>query len=194
MFSISRRIFSGFNLTKLSCFQHRQFSRRISLIATVNLAPPNSTKHYCSTILVSKMSQKSITSFFTRKAPVSTTAVTESSDGDGGNIAKPTTAEKKKASPKTTKKASPKTAAKTPTKSKEQKKIISEEKKKVQNSPLREPNQIKDEPELSLDSPIKKTKKARKRIESSSDEENGSPKKESPEKPKTTAKKTKKQP
>ena len=53
----------------------------------------------------------------------------------------------------------------------------SEDKKKAQNSPLRETNQIKDEPELSLDSPIKKTKKARKRIESSSDEENGSPKK-----------------
>merc|ERR1739838_948005 len=157
MFSISRRIFIGFNLTKLSYFQHPKFSRRISLIATVNLAPPNSTKHYCSTILVSKMSQKSITSFFTRKAPVSTTAVTESSDGDGENIVKPvkpTTAEKKKASPKTTKKASPKTAAKAPT----------------------------------------KTKKARKRIESSSDEENGSPKKESPEKTKTTAKKRKSSP
>ena len=52
-----------------------------------------------------------------------------------------------------------------------------EDSKKVQNSPLREPNQIKDEPEVSLDSPIKQTKKARKRIESSSDEENGSPKK-----------------
>merc|ERR1739838_1059768 len=167
MFSISRRVFSVFNLTKLSCFQHPQFSRRISLIATVNLAPPNSTKHYCSTILVSKMSQKSITSFFTRKAPVSTTAVTESSDGDGENIVKPV-------------------------------KPTSEEKKKVQNSPLREPNQIKeaikDEPESSLDSPIKKTKKARKRIESSSDEENGSPKKESPEKTKTTAKKRKSSP
>merc|ERR1712038_1577386 len=102
-------------------------------------APPNSTKHYISTILISKMSQKSITSFFTRKAPVSTTTT---SDGDGGNDTKSTN------------------SAKTPTKNKEQKNIINEDSKKVQNSPLREPNQIKDEPEVSLDSPIKQTKKA----------------------------------
>merc|ERR1712083_464919 len=49
-----------------------------------------------------------------------------------------------------------------PTKNKEQKNIISEDKKKAQNSPLRETNQIKDEPELSLDSPIKKPKRQEK--------------------------------
>merc|ERR1712080_775910 len=86
------------------------------------------------------------------------------------------------------------TASKTPTKNKEQKNIISEDKKQVQNSPLREPNRIKDEDELSLDSPIEQTKKARKRIESSSEEENGSPKKESPEKTKTTGTKRKSSP
>ena len=51
-----------------------------------------------------------------------------------------------------------------------------EEKSQVQSSPLREPNQIQDD----NDSPIKKTKvtaRKRIRIESSSDEENGSPKK-----------------
>ena len=50
----------------------------------------------------------------------------------------------------------------------------------VQSSPLREPNQIQDDNEASLDSPIKKTKvtaRKRIRIESSSDEENASPKK-----------------
>ena len=53
----------------------------------------------------------------------------------------------------------------------------SDEKKPVHNSPLREPNRIQNESEVSLDSPIKKTKKQRKRIESSSEEEeNGSPK------------------
>ena len=55
-----------------------------------------------------------------------------------------------------------------------------EEKSQVQSSPLREPNQIQDDNEASLDSPIKKTKvtaRKRIRIESSSDEENGSPKK-----------------
>ena len=53
----------------------------------------------------------------------------------------------------------------------------SDAKKPVQNSPLREPNRIQNESELSLDSPVKKTKKQRKRIESSSEEEeNGSPK------------------
>merc|ERR1712029_85978 len=167
MFSISRTIVNVICRENLLCSQQRQFSRRISLIVTSSacLAPPNSTKHYISTILISKMSQKSITSFFTRKAPVSTTTT---SDGDGGNDTKSTN------------------TAKTPTKNKEQKNIIHEDSKKVQNSPLREPNQIKDEPDVSLDSPIKQTKKARKRIESSSDEENGSPKKESPEKTKTT--------
>merc|ERR1711874_774365 len=156
MLSISRRVFNVICREKISCFQPWKFSRRISLIATssAGLAPPNSTKHHCSSVLIFKMSQKSITSFFTRKAPVYTTAVS-SSDGDGGNIAKPTT------------------ASKTPTKNKEQKNIIDEDKKQVQNSPLREPNRIKDENELSLDSPIKQTKKARKRIESSSEGENG---------------------
>ena len=55
-----------------------------------------------------------------------------------------------------------------------------EEKSQVQSSPLREPNQIQDDNEAFLDSPIKKTKvtaRKRIRIESSSDEENGSPKK-----------------
>ena len=50
----------------------------------------------------------------------------------------------------------------------------SDEKKPVHNSPLRP---IQNESEVSLDSPIKQTKKQRKRIESSSEEEeNGSPK------------------
>merc|ERR1712161_38197 len=58
------------------------FSRRISLIAftSADLAPPNSTRH-CSTLVQNyKMSQKSITSFFVRKAPLSTSST---SDGDG---------------------------------------------------------------------------------------------------------------
>jgi hypothetical protein len=47
---------------------------------------------------------------------------------------------------------------KTPIEKKDQKKIILEEKSQVQSSPLREPNQIQDDNEASLDSPIKKNK------------------------------------
>ena len=64
-------------------------------------------------------------------------------------------------------------------------------KPEVQNSPLKEPNRIVEDEE-SIDSPIKKTTKvktsgARRRIESSSEEENGSPVKESPPKVKVKA-------
>ena len=65
----------------------------------------------------------------------------------------------------------------------------------MQNSPLKEPNRIEDEE--SIDSPIKQTSKrktsgARRRIESSSEEENGSPVKESPPKVKVPTSKGKK--
>ena len=65
----------------------------------------------------------------------------------------------------------------------------------MQNSPLKEPNRIEDEE--SIDSPIKQTFKrktsgARRRIESSSEEENGSPVKESPPKVKVPTSKGKK--
>jgi len=142
------------------------------------------------------MSQKSITSFFVRKAPLSTSST---SDGDSSkNSPSPvkkvkSPIEKKEKTPKEKKEKTPKEKkvktpiekkVKTPFEKKDQKSIISEEKAQVQSSPLREANQIQDDNEASLDSPIKKTKvTARKRIESSSDEENGSPKKESPEKP-----------
>ena len=64
-------------------------------------------------------------------------------------------------------------------------------KPEVQSSPLKEPNRIVEDEE-SIDSPIKKTTKvktsgARRRIESSSEEENGSPVKESPPKVKVKA-------
>merc|ERR1711935_316351 len=164
-----------------------------------DLAPPNSTRH-CSTLLQNyKMSQKSITSFFVRKAPLSTSST---SDGDGSkNSPSPvkkvkSPIEKKEKTPKEKKVKTPvEKKVKTPFEKKDQKSIISEEKAQVQSSPLREANQIQDDNEASLDSPIKKTKvTARKRIEPSSDEENGSPKKESPEKPKTAAKKRKSSP
>merc|ERR1712008_671003 len=86
--------------------------------------------------------------------------------------------EKKEKTPKEKKEKTPiEKKVKTPFEKKDQKSIISEEKAQVQSPPLREANQIQDANEASLDSPIKKTKvTARKRIESSSDEENGSPK------------------
>merc|ERR1712113_39112 len=70
-------------------------------------------------------------------------------------------------------------------------KLKVETKPEVQNSPLKEPNRIVEDEE-SIDSPIKKTTKvktsgARRRIESSSEEENGSPVKESPPKVKVKA-------
>merc|ERR1711956_99933 len=150
-----------------------------------DLAPPNSTRH-CSKLLQNyKMSQKSITSFFVRKAPLSTSST---SDGDGSkNSPSPvkkvkSPIEKKEKTPKEKKVKTPiEKKVKTPFEKKDQKSIISEEKAQVQSSPLREANQIQDDNEASLDSPIKKTKvTARKRIESSSDEENGSPKKRIP--------------
>ena len=69
-------------------------------------------------------------------------------------------------------------------------------KPEVQSSPLKEPNRIVEDEE-SIDSPIKKVSKtkktsgARRRIESSSEEENGSPVKESPPPPEAKAKASK---
>merc|ERR1712029_1078337 len=171
---ISRSFLNVIAKEQLLCFRQPLFSpisRRISLIVSTSadLAPPNSTRH-CSTLVNFKMSQKSITSFFTKKSPLSTSST---SDGDAS-----------KNSPSPVKKV------KTPIKNKEQDDLIKEEKSQAQNSPLRETNQD----EATLDSPIKKVKTtARKRIASSSDEENGSPKKRLPRETKTCCKETEKQ-
>merc|ERR1712008_233613 len=100
-------------------------------------------------------------SFFVRKAPLSTSST---SDGDGSkNSPSPikkvkTPKEKKEKTPKEKKVKTPiEKKVKTPFEKKDQKSII-EEKAQVQSSPLREANQIQDDNEASLDSPIKKTK------------------------------------
>merc|ERR1712083_375279 len=171
MLLTSKTIFNAILKVPHSFCQPQHFSRRFSLIAYSALPPPNSTRH-CSAVVNFKMShkQKSITSFFAPKAPLSSTSSSSDTGGNSANLP-------------------------TETKSPIKKKELLDEKKPVHNSPLREPNRIQNESEVSLDSPIKKTKKQRKRIESSSEEEeNGSPKQESPQKSKNVGTKRKSSP
>merc|ERR1712083_761687 len=169
MLLTSRTIFNAILKVPHSFCQTQHFSRRFSLIAYSALPPPNSTRH-CSVVVNFKMSQKqkSITSFFAPKATLSSKSSSSDTSGNSANLP---------------------TETKSPIKKKE---LLSDEKKPVHNSPLRP---IQNESEVSLDSPIKQTKKQRKRIESSSEEEeNGSPKRESPQKPKNVGTKRKSSP
>merc|ERR1712223_2127980 len=123
MLLTSRTIFNAILKVPNSFCQSQHFSRRFSLIAYSALPPPNSTRH-CSAVVNFKMSQKqkSITSFFAPKAPLSSTTSVSSSDTGGISANSPT-------------------ETKSPTKNKE---LLSDT-KPAQNSPLREPNRIQKE-------------------------------------------------